>query len=157
MLLVEVEQYHIQYYTVFKSYGNDRLAEWREFRLHLEVSETPLEDLADFWSNAPFVNQYINPDDTKTWPDPWHLILDDRYDDLGVALGMLYTLKLTQRFINTPCEIQMSMLTNDKHPRYSLVIDNKWVLNWDYREVVNVENLPEVTNTRILWTGTGLL
>jgi hypothetical protein len=154
---VEAEQYHTQQSIVFKTYGNERLAEWREFRLQLEVSETPLKDLAEFWANAPFVNQYINPDNTKSWPDPWHLILDDKYDDLGVALGMLYTLKLTQRFIDTPCEIHTSMLPNEKSPRYSLVIDNKWVLNWDYKEVTEVKNLPEVIDTRILWSGTGLL
>jgi hypothetical protein len=142
---------------VFKLYGNERLAEWRTFRQQLEISETPLEDLAVFWSNAPFVNQYLNPYNPKDWPDPWHLILDDRYDDLGVALGMFYTIKLTQRFMNTYCEIHTSTLPNDKTPRFSLAIDNKWVLNWDYKEVVRVENLPEVIDTRILWSGTGLL
>jgi hypothetical protein len=142
---------------VFKSYGNERLAEWRKFRQHLEVSDTPFEDLADFWSNAPFVNQYINPNNPKGWPDPWHLILDDKYDDLGVALGMFYTVKLTQRFMDTYCEIHTSTLSHDKTPRFNLIIDNKWVLNWDYREVVSVENLPEVIDTRILWSGTSLL
>lgn len=142
---------------MFKSYGNERLAEWREFRLQLEVSDTPFKDLADFWSNAPFVNQYINPDNPKGWPDPWHLILDDKYDDLAVALGMFYTVKLTQRFMDTYCEIHISTLPHDKAPRFNLIIDNKWVLNWDYREVVSVENLPEVINTRILWSGTSLL
>lgn len=142
---------------MFKLYGNERLAEWRAFRQQLEISDTPFEDLADFWSAAPFVNQYINPNSPKSWPDPWHLILDDRYDDLGVALGMLYTVKLTQRFMDTHCEIHTSTLSNDKTPRYSLVVDNKWVLNWDYKEVVRIENLPEVIDTRILWSGTGLL
>jgi hypothetical protein len=157
MPLAEAEQYHTQYYTVFKSYGNERLAEWRAFRQQLETSETPLTDLAVFWANAPFVNQYINPYNVKSWPDPWHLILDDKYDDLGVALGMLYTVKLTQRFIDTPCEIHTSTLPNERTPRYSLVVDKKYVLNWDYKEVVKVENLPEVVDTRILWAGSGLL
>ena len=142
---------------MFKTYGNERLAEWRAFRQRIETSETPLEDLAGFWANAPFVNQYLNPSNPKSWPDPWHLILDDKYDDLGVALGMLYTLKLTQRFINTPCEIHTSIPLKEKTPRYSLVIDNKWVLNWEYKTVVRVEDLPEVNDFKILWSGSGLL
>jgi hypothetical protein len=142
---------------VFKTYGNERLAEWRAFRQQLEISERPLEDLAEFWANAPFVNQYLNPDNPKSWPDPWHLILDDKYDDLGVALGMLYTLKLTQRFIQTPCEIHTSIPLQEKTPRYSLIVDNKWALNWEYKTVVRVEDLPEVKDFKILWSGSGLL
>lgn len=141
---------------MFKTYGNERLAEWRNFRQQLETSETPFEDLANFWANAPFVNPYLNPDNPKGWPDAWHLVLDDKYDDLGVALGMFFTLKLTKRFIETYCEIHMSMLPNEKAPRYSLIVDNKWVLNWEYKTVVRVENLPKV-NTKILWQGNGLL
>ena len=142
---------------MFKSFGNERLTEWRQFRQQLEVSDNPLQDVVDFWGNAPFVNRYLNPDNPKTWPDPWHLILDDKYDDLGVALGMYYTVKLTQRFMNTHSEIHSSMLPTDREPRFILVIDNKWVLNWEYKTVINTENLPEVRNTRILWAGSGLL
>ena len=142
---------------MFKLYGHERLTEWRNFRQQLEISDNPLQDIADFWGNAPFVNPYLNPDNPKGWPDPWHLILDDKYDDLGVALGMFFTLKLTKRFIDTYCEIHTSMLPNEKYPRYSLIVDNKWVLNWEYKTVVQVENIPEVSSTRMLWQGTGLL
>lgn len=141
---------------MFKSFGNERLTEWRQFRQQLEVSDNPLQDVVDFWGNAPFVNRYLNPDNPKTWPDPWHLILDDKYDDLGVALGMYYTVKLTQRFMNAYCEIHSSMLSSDRDPRFVLLIDN-CALNWEYKTVVNTENLPEARTTRILWAGTGLL
>ena len=142
---------------MFKVFGNERLTEWRQFRQGLEVSGTPYDDVVNFWGNAPFVNRYLNPDNPKGWPDPWHLILDDKYDDLGVALGMFFTLKLTQRFMNTYCEIHTSMLPQDREPRFVLLVDKKWVLNWEYKTVLQIENLPENRITKILWAGSGLL
>lgn len=142
---------------MFKLYNNERLTEWRRFRQQLETSDNPLQEVAEFWGNAPFVNSYLNPDNPKSWPDPWHLILDDKYDDLGVALGMLYTVKLTQRFMNTPCEIHISTPVKDSSPRFMLVVDGDWVLNWEYKTVIRKENLPEVSNSRMLWAGSGLL
>ena len=81
--------------TVFDSYGTDRLTKWKQFRDSLETSATPLEDVAELWSHAPFVSPYLDPQNPAEWPDPWHLILDLRLDDLAIALGMLYTIKLT--------------------------------------------------------------
>jgi len=135
---------------VFNLYGNDRLTEWKKFRDSLEVSDNPYRDVANFWSNAPFVNPYLNPQNPAEWPDPWHLVLDDRYDDLAIALGMLYTIKLTQRFMNTKCEIHTSMLPKEKQPRYLLVVEDK-VLNLEYKSVVDLNTVPSV-QTNIIWS-----
>ena len=140
---------------MFNLYGNDRLTEWKRFRDSLETSDTPFEEVAEFWSHAPFVSPYLNPHNTSEWPDPWHLVLDLRLDDLAIALGMLYTIKLTQRFSDTACEIHMSMLPGKNSPEYWLIIDNKVALNCVYREVVTVENLPEA-QASIIWSGTDL-
>jgi len=80
---------------VFDQYGTDRIAAWKQFRDTLETSEHPLEDVAEFWSHAPFVSAYLDPNLPQQWPDPWQLILDLRLDDLAITLGMLYTVKLT--------------------------------------------------------------
>ena len=141
---------------MFKIFGNDRLAEWRDFRLSLETSPRPLSDLAVFWANAPFVNSYINPYDIKSWPDPWHLVLDDMYDNLGVALGMLYTLKLTQRFTDTFCEIHKSALEGESEPYFILIVDNEYVLNFVYRECTTKDKLPSNAVSQLLWSGTVL-
>ena len=139
---------------MFNLYGNDRLIEWKRFRDSLEDSDTPFEDVAIFWSHAPFVEPYLDPHNSSKWPDPWHLVLDLRLDNLAIALGMLYTIKLTQRFSGIRCEIYMSMLPGKNSPEYWLVVDNR-VLNCEYRSVVAVENLPEA-QTNIVWSGTEL-
>ena len=141
--------------TVFNLYGTDRLAEWKKFRDQLEISEKPFEDLAEFWGSAPFVNPYLDPNNPAEWPDPWHLILDDRLDDLAIALGMLYTLKLTRRFMDTEYEIHTSMPSKEKQPRYFLLIDKKHVLNLEYKHVVDVNELSKIQTNKI-WSNTDI-
>jgi hypothetical protein len=136
---------------VFNLHGFDRLTEWKRFRDNLELSETPLEDVAEFWGNAPFVSTYLDPKAPAEWPDPWHLVLDLRLDDLAISLGMLYTLKLTTRFMSSKFEIHTSMLPDKDDPRYFLIIDNKFVLNLEYKEVVDISTLDK-TKASLIWS-----
>jgi hypothetical protein len=136
---------------VFNLHGNERLAAWKQFRDNLESSKAPFLDVAEFWAQAPFVSSYLDPHSSTEWPDPWHLVLDLRLDNLAIALGMLYTIKLTQRFIDTPCEIHMSMSPNNKEANYFLVVDNKYVLNKEYKNVVGIDELKGL-KTNIIWS-----
>lgn len=135
--------------TVFNLHGVDRIAEWKNFREQLENSPTPFEDVASLWSHAPFVNPYLDPHRPESWPDPWRLLIDLKLDDLAISLGMLYTLKLTQRFMGTPIEIHMSMLPGEKEYRYPVVVDNCYVLNWEYNTVSDISSIQNVKTTLI--------
>ena len=97
---------------MFNLYGNERLTSWKQFRDTLEISTSPFEDVAELWSHAPFVSAFINPHTSESWPDPWHLIIDGKFDDLAIVLGMLYTLKLTKRFADAEFVIHMDELKN---------------------------------------------
>lgn len=141
----------LTYRTVFNLYGTERLTEWKKFRDSLEVSETPFKDVAVLWSRAPFVNPYLDSSNPDSWPDPWHLILDNRYDDLAISLGMLYTLKLTRRFMDTKCEIHTSMLPNEKETKYLLLIENSSVLNLEYGNATDLSKM-EGLKTNLLWS-----
>jgi hypothetical protein len=140
---------------VFNSSPNERLAKWKQFRDTLETSNTPLEDVAEFWSHAPFVSNFLDPQNNNTWPDPWHLIIDGRFDDLAIVVGMLYTLQLTQRFMGSHFEIHMSIVSQNKSPNYWLVVDGLYALNYHYKEVVAVEQITGVPTT-ILYTTNSL-
>ena len=126
---------------MFDQHGIDRLAEWKKFRESLETSDTPLEDVAKFWGHAPFVSRYLDPNSPHNWPDPWHLVLDSRLDELAIALGMLYTVKLTRRFMDSKCEIHTSMRPGDRDPRYVLLVNDQYVLNMDWSSVVPFDKL----------------
>ena len=136
---------------MFDLHGTDRLAEWKRFRDSLEQSENPLMDVAEFWSHAPFVSPYLDSKNPSEWPDPWHLVLDSRLDDLAICLGMLYTLQLTRRFMGSSFEIHTSMFPKEKTSKYFLVVDNKYVLNLEYKNVVDVSSL-EQTKSRLIWS-----
>ena len=126
---------------MFDLYGNDRLTKWKEIRDRLEKSDSPFDDVVEVWSRAPFVNGYLDHRDSKSWPDPWHLILDGKMDDLAICLGMLYTLKLTQRFMRSTFEIHMSMPDDQKDKIFYLVVDESWALSHQTKEVIAADNL----------------
>ena len=136
---------------MFNESGYDRLVAWKQFRDSLENSSRAFEDVAELWANAPFVEPYLNPFNHTEWPDPWKLVLDSRLDDLAITLGMLYTLKLTQRFKESKFDIHTFTFPNEKQPRYFLIVDEKKVLNLEYRAVIDVENLGSI-NSIILWS-----
>lgn len=138
---------------MFDLYDNDRLIKWKQFRDSVETSQTPLEDVVHLWSRAPFVSPYLNPLTPDLWPDPWHLVLDSKLDELAITLGMLYTLKLTQRFIESRFEIHMSTAKENRYNQYFLVVDNH-VLNLEYGCVLPASRV-ESLQTSIIWTNVG--
>ena len=135
---------------MFNLYGNERLTEWKRYRDSLESCDNPLTRVAELWATAPFVNPYLDPNNPIEWPDPWHLVLDSKLDELAICLGMLYTVKLTQRFMTSVCEIHMSMPTNNSEPSYYLLVNGQYVLNYEPRVVHNISVLDTV-QTNTLW------
>lgn len=99
---------------MFDLRGNERLTEWRKIRDNLSNSLNPYAQVLEIWKKAPLVNQYLDPFNSGSWPDPWHLILDDRYDDLAISLGIVYTLALSDRFMRERFEIHMSISEDDR-------------------------------------------
>ena len=133
---------------MFDLFDIERLTAWKQFRATLETSETPLEDTALLWSKAPFVStrHSLNP---STWPDAWKLIIDGEFDSLGLALGILYTLQLTQRFKANQFEIHMYQ---DKKKQEFILVVNNMVLNWAPRVVIPFAELPENVDFTRVWT-----
>jgi hypothetical protein len=132
---------------VFDQYGIDRLSAWRCFRDCLESSPTPFEDVIKFWREAPFVGPYLNPNNPGSWPDPWQLIIDGKFDNLGLALAMLYTLKLTQRFSEISCELYTI------ESSYAVIVDNNTILNLEKREITSLISLENDNKIKKIWDG----
>lgn len=137
---------------MFDLSGNDRLVRWREFRNNLEISQVPFEDVIKLWNSAPFVSRFLDHNDPKHWPDPWHLIIDGKYDQLALCLGMLYTIKLTQRFNDAYCEIHMSMSDRKEEPLFFLIVNDRFVLNYDYGKLIEVDT-PKSLGSNKIWAG----
>ena len=119
-----------------------RLNAWKNFRKKLETSDTPLEDTIEFWSKAPLVSKHLDLYRSETWPDPWSIISQGKYNELTVSLMIGHTLKLTKRFNQSPIEIK-SYLDTDKKVVYNLCCIGNKILNYPYREVTEEQELPE--------------
>lgn len=126
----------------------DRILRWREWRNTLSTLalDECLKEVATAWAKAPVVNHYLIPDDIKEWPDPWNLINDNIYCDLGIALGMFYTLSLCDNphvSDNIRIEIYKS---SDGWTNLCSVDDGLYMLNWTQRAVVNKSTIPNLGN-----------
>jgi len=111
---------------------DNRLSAWVKFRKSLENHTSPFEAVTDFWRDAPFIpyNNKIDPFNKRSWPSPWEIIVDNKYDDFTKAVMMAYTIKLTKRYKNTNINIK-TVVDKQRSVNYNLVcVDDEWVLNY---------------------------
>ncbi len=130
---------------MFKFSIEKRLSEWVNLRNSLEKSSNPLQEVWDFWNASPFVpyNKKIDPFYSKSWPTPWEIISENVYDDFTRALMISWTLKLIEQYKNSKIEIRI-MVDKTQNRQYNLIlIDDKWVINFD-------DNGPVEINDKIL-------
>jgi len=136
-----------------------RLTEWIEHRKELDISSTPLQDVWDFWNQAPFIphNRNIDPYYQKSWPTPWEIIETNKYDDFTKALMISWTLKLTKKFKDSKIEIKTLVDSNRTREYNVIYIDNTWVINYndngpisasDINDEFKLENIIEVAGPR---------
>ena len=122
----------------------DRLAAWSELRKHLDQSKDPLQDVVTFWSDIPFTphNHNIDPYYQESWPTPWEIIADNRYDDFTRAIMIGYTLLLTEQYKNSDVQIKTLVDTEFKRLYNVVYVDDTWALNYDDNKVVPASNIP---------------
>jgi hypothetical protein len=130
---------------MFHKSPDERLSDWSNFRKELDNLNDPLTALAEFWNDAPLVihNHKIDPYKPKSWPTPWDLIVENKYDDFTVALMIAYTLRLTKKYKNDTIEVR-TMVDSKKTKLYNLVyVNNVDVLNYERAAVVKVQQIDE--------------
>jgi len=121
----------------------DRLIEWREFREHLcsLSKEEAVQETAIFWSQAPISNQWLAADLLADWPDPWELTHYNHYDDISITLGMVYTLTLSSDRFNDVFITVLRDINNTNVYHTAWFDDGEYILNLEYNEVVNRNDL----------------
>ena len=144
---------------MFNLSPDERLSAWSEHRHSIDSSPNPLEALIEFWDHPPYVpfNRNVDPYNQRSWPTPWEIVIENKYDDFTKGLMMAWTLKLTDTFKDSKIEIKTY---TDAHRarQYNLVcIDDKFVINYtdnginapsDIPESFQLENLIEVCRPR---------
>ena len=131
---------------MFKLNDEDaRLAAWSSLRKKIDVSEDPLQVLIDFWSTAPckadamVLDQYY----VKSWPTPWEIVVENRYDDFTKAVMMGYTLLLTEKYKDSIIEIRTFVDKQHNRLYNAVYVNDAWALNISDTEAVPVFQIPD--------------
>lgn len=130
---------------MFKLNVDDRLSSWARLRSQLETAEDPFQLVIEFWRAAPFVpyNKNIDPFNQPSWPSPWEIIVENKYDDFTKAIMMAYSLKFTQRFNNNVIQVCM-LVDNAKNIHYNIIyVGDDWVINYNDNRVVSRKEIPD--------------
>lgn len=123
---------------MFDKNNDQRLQAWSEFRKSLETSNTPIQDVIDFYSQSPIVSIHTDPWDETVWPTPWELVQENQYCEFCIVLGMCYSLQLTDRFSREKFEIHIG-INNKKSEHYYLLVVGDRVLGFDNSTHVHVD------------------
>lgn len=130
---------------MFNKSVDDRLSIWAQHRAQLNISADPLTEVWEFWRHVPFIpfNNKINPHHSATWPTPWDIIVENKYDDFTKSLMIGHTLLLTHQYKNSTIEIKI-FLDKDKARQYNVVcVDNTWAINYTDNGPILIADLPE--------------
>jgi len=144
---------------MFKLSTSRRLAYWKNFRNQLGSMpiKKALEDTQRLWQACPFTPFYLTIEQPESWPNPWELITENYYCDLAKALGIVYTLHLSDHGKDLNPEIRVY---NDPVCQYQYHIayfaDGKYVLNLIEDEVVNKEHINQQLNLKYRYTAIDL-
>jgi hypothetical protein len=138
---------------------DERLTAWADLRHDLDTSKNPLEQLIEFWDHPPYVpyNRNVDPYNQRSWPTPWEIVIENKYDDFTKVLMMAWTLKLTDKFKDSKIEIK-TYADIEKNRQYNLLyVDDSVVINYvdnclsvvdDIPDSFRLENLIEVSRPR---------
>lgn len=123
-------------------FPQERLRFWQNFRLDLDKlsKEQAIETCNSLWAFCPYQKYYLTWDQVDNWPNPWELLHENVYCDLARALGIMYTLYLTEHPFDI--EIRVYNETSTK-AQYNLVfIDKgKYVANYEHNTIVNKKQI----------------
>ena len=122
--------------NVFQLSYDARLRSWYDLRTQIEGSDTQNKCIRidEWWQKAPLVNRHLHILDSDNWPGPWELLVENTYCTVARALGMCYTLLLTN--VN---DVEMVEATDSNGEDVVLVLVDsaKYVLNYWPGTVVN--------------------
>ena len=114
---------------------SERLESWAQLRQQCQTldSEPALIKINAWWFQTPWTAYHLHWDDQKDWPDPWQLLSDDQYCPVARGLGILYTIAMLDRE-----DLQDACMIEYQSDNLVLVAQEKYILNWDPDQVVNI-------------------
>lgn len=120
----------------------EKLDSWCQLRHHcgdLDLQSSLLL-INQWWFRYPWTAYTLHWDDRSNWPDPWQLLEEPRLCSLARGLGILYTIAMLDRL-----ETQDTVLVETSCDNLVLVQREKYILNWDAEQVLNINPSTEKT------------
>jgi len=99
---------------IFHGDYNQRLIFWQHFRTQLESQSDALNQITQLYSHCPLTHTKTNFFDRSTWPEAWHLIEKNDYNEVDRLLGMWYSCRLTDKFIHSEINLMQCVLSNSE-------------------------------------------
>lgn len=123
-------------------FPSERLRCWQNFRNLLDKLdlESAIKETGHLWSFCPYQKHYLTVDQIDIWPDPWELLYENTYCDLARALGMLYTLYLTDHKPDLEIRVYNEPITKTQY-NLLFIVKGKYVLNYEHDKVVNKKQI----------------
>lgn len=119
----------------------ERLADWKKLRetLSTHPEREQLDMVAKYWAQAPVATFAYDADDPSSWPTAWEMISEGDWCRNSVAIGMEFTLRLSGWDAERLKLIHWHDF--DLSDRILVLqVDAKYLLNFEYGEVVDVPN-----------------
>lgn len=135
---------------MFTKNFEEQLLAWKVFRDSLEESDSPFEDLIDFYRRAPRTRISCDPWDKSTWATPWELLSENNYCEFSIVLGMCYSLQLTNRFKDSNFEIHIYTDRENSETHYLLLVDDV-IIGYNSKVVLKGE-LPDALQPQRIYS-----
>lgn len=138
--------------NVFQCGYDQRLREWKNLRLIIRGQnlEKVCIEVDRWWQQVPLINHHLHPLDADNWPDPWTMLSENIYCPLTRAVGICYTLLLSDII-----DVHMVQAMDAQCEEHNLVIvgNAKYVLNY-WPNTVLSNNLSEFKILKAIPTDT---
>ena len=136
-------------HTVLVPTSQQLQRQWRALRHDIATdrpAEQVLQMVVDWWNQVPIGNDSLNYLAPANWPDPWLLLDCGNMDRNTTALGMCWTLLLSDDAVWTADRLQLLLLRNrtESWERLVLVVDNQWVLNHDRQGPTHITDIQDI-------------
>ena len=135
--------------------SDERLAAWKDFRSTIGALsfEEAVKQTVHLWSYAPFVAHYLDKQSPERWPTPWELLVDGKFDDMAKALGMLYTLALSEHGHHHEFMLETVSCSSSVENYNLVMIDRgKYILNYVFDSVISNKQLDKEATVVQIYT-----
>ena len=114
---------------------SERLESWAQLKQQCcQLDQEPaLIKINQWWFQTPWTAYHLHWDDQADWPDPWQLLSDDQYCPVARGLGIMYTISMLDRE-----DLQDAQMIEYQSDNLVLVAQEKYILNWDPDQVLNI-------------------